>query len=268
MQRLWRAWLPAATLSLLAALPVQAQTLFAYDDFDSSINLVSRTITPDLSGNPLPGTFPGSRFDVFGIVDRNVNFDFADDSAGSFPPDQFGILKTRKTDRVFGVEDLLNPDNSSGIGSAIWVFDIRGYTNLLISIDFAAMGDFETANDSHRFTVSLDGGPEQDVFLSSVREDLDQTYTLESGTKVVLNDPMAINGILLDNNLKRISSQIQGAGSLLTLRFFSSTDGGSEVFLFDDIRLYGTQVVPEPGALAFLVGGGLTGLFVLARRRR
>ncbi len=269
MNRLSRSLIPLTVLSALAvSTPQNARAQVAYDDFDTSMNLLSRTITPDLSGNSIPGTFPGSRFDVFGIVDRNVNFDFADDSAGSFPPDTFGILKTGKTDKVFGVEDLLNNDNPSASGSAVWVFDISGYTDLFISIDFAAMGDFEDANDSFLFTASIDGGPAIPLFSSDVREDLDQTYTMESGTQVVLNDPLAINNVLLSNSLQTLQSGISGTGSLLTVQFAAMSDGGGEVFLFDNLRIGGTQAVPEPGSLALLAGSALAGFFALKRRRR
>lgn len=228
------------------------------DDFDGGGTYLTRTITPDNSANN--GRFPGSVFDVFGITDRTANFDLADDSVSINPADTFGILKEDKLDKVFGVEDLNNPDNPSGTGTAVWTFDISGYSDLTMDIKFAAMGDFESS-DSFTFTYSIDGGPAQNLFTSQTREDIDPyTYTLASGTMVNINDPVEVNGTVLDNNFQILSASVIGTGSVLTLTFNAVNDGGSEVFLFDDCKLNG---VPEPATAAMLA---FAGVFALRRR--
>lgn len=250
----------AAMLAIAGAANAVPNICIGGDDFDGGLSYLSRSITPDNSATN--GAFPSSIFDVWGITNRTVNFDFADDSAGSFPPDTFGVLKTAKTDNVFGAEDLINPDNAAGTASATWTFDISGYTGLMIQADFAAMGDFEASNDSFVFSVSIDGGSFFDVFVSSVREDLDNySYFLESGTEVMVSDPLAMNGTVLNNDFQTLIANIAGTGSVLTLRLTGSADGGGEVFIFDNLQIKG---IPAPGAAALM---GLAGLVGLRRRR-
>ena len=70
----------ACLLALVISVPqLQAQTVIGSDDFDGGEIFLTRTFDPDLSGNAIPGTWT-SNFDVFGIVDRSVNFRFADDT--------------------------------------------------------------------------------------------------------------------------------------------------------------------------------------------
>jgi hypothetical protein len=69
---------------------------------------------------------------------------------------------------------------------ASWVFDISGASNLSLSIDMGAMGDFEasaTTGDFFNWSYSIDGGAAQTAFQSSVDEAASQTYTMESGTE-------------------------------------------------------------------------------------
>ena len=259
-------------LALVGLTASAAHAQIGSDDFDGGGTFLSRMIDPDNSGNDPMGSFPGSRFDVFGIVDRNVNFDFADDSAGSFPPDTFGILQTGKTDNVFGVEDLTNPDNTGGTGSLTYTFDISGFSALSVGFDFAAIGDFEVSNDLFNFTASIDGGPAQTLFSFTANEDIDQTYTLESGTQTTINDPLTdlISGTVLSNGFQTLFADVAGTGSVLTLTFSATSDGGSEVFLFDNLLVRGSPTaVPEPASLALMgLGAGVIGLASVSRRRR
>ncbi|WP_218932122.1 PEP-CTERM sorting domain-containing protein [Adhaeretor mobilis] len=160
-------------------------------------DFTSRVITPDNSANiildsngaDVAGSFSGSRFDVFGITNRGVNFDFADDSAGTFVGDSEGILFTGKTDNVFGIADLENGNNIGGTGTATWVYDISGFSNLSLSLDMASIGDFELA-DSFVFTATIDGGNPQTLFDITANEGVTYTVTMESGDTY----PGAANG--------------------------------------------------------------------------
>lgn len=249
------------TFALLSALALLAAPTFAGiiggDDFDGGLTYASRVISPDLSATN--GAFPSSIYDVFGVTDRSVNYDIADDTAGSYAADTYGILETAKTDKVFGIEDLTNPDNAAGTGTATWTFDISGYTGLAISLDIAAMGDFELA-DSFAFAYSIDGGASQSLLQTVTREDLDDyAYTLESGTVVNVSDPLEINGIVLNNKFQTFTLPLTGAGTTLTLEFSALNDGSKELFIFDNLTVTG---VPEPTSLLLI---GLAGLLV--RRR-
>lgn len=251
-----RLWAGVAAMTLFAG-SVQA-TVIGGDDFDGGGTYLSRTIAPDNSGNN--GRYPSSFFDVFGITDRTANFDFADDTVSIFPADVFGILREDKLDKVFGVEDSTNADNPSGLSTVVWTFDISGYSGITVDIDFAAMGDFETS-DAFTFTYSIDAGPAQNLFATVTRDDIEPyTYTLASGTTVDLNDPLELDATILNNNFQTFTGSVAGTGSVLTLSFNAVADGGSEVFIFDNIIVNG---VPEPASMLLF---SLAGLAI--RRRR
>ncbi|MEM8783338.1 MAG: PEP-CTERM sorting domain-containing protein [Planctomycetota bacterium] len=173
-----------AVLSPLAlAAPSLAQpVVLGGDGFDPGVNenFASRSITPDNAGNdPFGSGSPGgafgtsgsARFDVFGIANRNVGFTFADDTAGSFAADEFGIIETDKTDNFLAFQDTQNDNNPIGVGRVVWTFDVSGYGNLSTSLDFAALGNFEF-DDTFTLTASIDGGPTQTLYQSSVFDEV------------------------------------------------------------------------------------------------
>jgi len=240
-------------------------------DFDSANPLphgrnLSFVPVPDLSASTPPGSFtdaggqsyPGSDLDVFGIVNRAVNTDFADDSNGILPQDTFGVIYTAKVDNFFGVEDLFNsPEGGTGNGTATatWTFDIASLTNLAIQIDAVSLGNFEDTNipansiaDTFNFTFSIDGGTPQPLFTSDILEPVGNVTTftygiMEQGTRISyiggesLQDPVAINGIQLRNDFVRFLAPVAGTGSVLTIRFTATSNGAQEVFAFDNLTV-------------------------------
>lgn len=248
-----------------AACAANAQVGAAVSANAANDNFLSETITvdPGYDGNGmLNGSW--SLGDMFGITDRAaagsaLPFAIADDSLIGFPGDNQGIIDENDSGRFFGVVDSVNSNNSSGTGTAVWTFDISGASVLSIDIDFAAMGDFEASNDSHLFEVDIDGGGFSTLFASSINEDGAQDYTMADGQTYTLDDPMSINGTVLDNSFQTLSAAVAGTGSTLTLRYTGGGDGGTEAFAFRNI-----VVVPTPGALALIGLGGLTAI----RRRR
>ena len=204
-----------------------------------SQNLVSYT-------NPFTDMF-GSAGDGFQKYRRGVSpsipFSVLDDSLSIFPPDSLGIIKESNTHEFFGVTDTVNADNAGPV-SAEWVFDVSGGTSLILEIDMGAMGDFESA-DYFVWEYSIDGGPFTVAFASSVDESGSQNYTLEGGAVFTLDDPMLVDGVLLNDDLATFATALAGSGSQLTLRLTADTDGGSEAFAFQNIR------ISEAGPVAF-----------------
>lgn len=177
--------------------------------------------------------------DMFGIEDRNDNppFVLVDDSASS--SDTAGILQSSDFGNSFGVVDIENSD-SSGPLSASWTFDISSATGgLELSIDIAAMGDFEAANDSFLFETSIDGSPFSTLLEVTVDEDATQNYTLEDGTSTSLDDPLLVDGVTLSNLFQTFGQSISGIGDELILRFTATADGGSEAFAFRNVVIEG-----------------------------
>lgn len=248
------------------AAPLRAAT-YVVDDFDGGADarVTSRVITPDNSGNVVPGQFPASIFDVFGVTNRLANNDFADDSVvgvgnpREFAADVIGVAPFAtypETNHFFGVEDLLNNDNPAGGGTAVWTFDITGLSNLTLSAVFSAMGDFEAAggDNSHTFTATIDGGSPQTIFSIISNDDIANDYVMESGTIVPLNDPLQLTDAsgtrVITNTFTTIGTNpIVGTGSVLTLTYTAGpNDGGSEVFAFDNLTLSDEGVTPTNNA--------------------
>ena len=178
-------------------------------------------------------------------VSPSIPFAVLDDSV-TFPSDSLGIVKGGDTDVFFGVSDTVNGDTSGPV-SATWSFDVSGASGMAISIDMAAMGDFEAA-DTFTWTYSIDGGPVATAFSASADESGSLTYTLESGSSITLNDPMTMQGSFLSNEFQTFSAPIAGSGTELVLTFTAETNG-TEAFAFRDILI--TEGGPPLGAVAF-----------------
>ncbi len=143
--------------------------------------------------------------------------------------------------------------------TATWVFNIAGASDLGLSIDMGAMGDFELA-DSFDFQYSIDGGPPAAAFSIAADEATSQTYTLEGGAIITLDDPLVADGTVLSNDLQTISTPLTGTGSQLTLTLTVDANGGSEAFAFQNLVIESFAAVdggvrhggvgePEPGEL-------------------
>jgi|GEM_PF-1957421 len=270
-----RFYFSAAVLSLAVLIPQVQADIVASNDFDAPVNLISS------SSSPVAFNAFSSGGDAWGIYDYATGGPFAlfDDTTGvggaagtasgggdPFVNDSLGIVQSTKTDRFFGISDTDNGDTGSTNGEMTgdFVFDISSTTGLTsVDIDFAAMGDFESA-DSLVVSYSIDGAAFADLFVSSVDEAGSKDYTMQDGDVVTLNDPMAMNGVELGNSFETISAALTGTGSELTLRFVSTTNG-TEAMGFDSIVINGTIGVPEPSAFGVLAAMGLV---ALRRRNR
>ncbi len=225
-------------------LPFQAR-----DDFDSPIGLNSFT------QSPAPDAFSSVEdgFERFQVgVNSTIPVALLDESTAGQPSDTLGVIDAAtKTDAWFGITDLVNVDNPSNEGTATWEFDISGASSLEVSIDMAAMGDFEgsaTTGDFFNWTYSIDGGPALSLFTSSVDEAGSAIYTLADGDDFLLNDPLVIENLAgeqtqLSNLFQTVTSILSGVGDTLTIELTARTDGGSEAFAFDNIVIDGITVL-------------------------
>lgn len=197
----------AASLACVAGAlshEASAQTTIGFDDYNTAVlgtDYVSRTFSPDNSGNtgfgsaPSP-TFGGSFFDLWGVAQRDNGGagpngepnDIFDDSAGSFPPDVIGF-NSIGTDGFVVAADTQNGDNPNPGGALVrvdYVFNITGYENLQVGIDWAAFGNFETS-DSFIVQAGIDGGTQSTIMeigMTQAQDDVNTLYTstMASGT--------------------------------------------------------------------------------------
>lgn len=159
-------------------------------------------------------------------------------------------------DPFFGIADTINPDNGNGSGAegnvtASFDFDISSVSSSLsISMDWAALGDFE-ANDAFTVTASIDGGTEVTLFSLSADETANLTYTFAGGNTETLDDPMQLSvaggaTTTLSNVFQSFTSAITGTGSTLTISVAGRMNGGGESLAFRNIEISG-EAGPTPG---------------------
>ncbi|MEO1716398.1 MAG: hypothetical protein AAFR76_04735 [Planctomycetota bacterium] len=265
-------------LAIAAGSTVSAQTLVAVAANPADNNFASEVISVDLpyDGNamlgPAFGTATWAPGDMFGRTSRfaaadtefGIPFAMADDSV-SFTGDFQGIITEADTGDFFGNVDTVNNLNVSG-GTAEYTWGDTGAGTLVssVAIDMAAMGDFEAANDLHRFEISTDGGSTFNLLGDSViNQDIANSYTLANGNVADLDDPMFFNGQLLTNNFTTVT--FDGLNLAVTgdivLRYLGQQDGGAEAYAW---RNASVEVIPAPASAALLGLGGLAA----ARRRR
>ena len=218
----------ACAIALVGASNANAQTVVGEDDFGTSFDMdgsntpiggnqvfKSRILMPDNQSNTgfngAPGTFGGSFFDYFGITDRTLNRELADDSDPAGPDpfeiDSFGFAGRPGGPNDFGnflaMADITNDDNPfGGFVSADWEFDTSvvvgdPYDIHRISIDAIAYGDFESDTfagppaepqdpDEVEFSVQLDEGTPKaiwDISLTAADDAANVLYevTMEGG---------------------------------------------------------------------------------------
>lgn len=218
----------------------------------ASFNRNSLTLIPT-TGNP---RFPSSKGDNFGI--QFTTDDSNDNSSGtaSNPNNVFFIDPSSIYEPFFLSRDVdnsdydLDPPALQATPTATWDFDILGHTDLELSIDFAAKGDFEAtsltprSNDVFTLTYQIDGGVEQTLISFQINEGTDLTYTLFDTTTAGLDDPLEIstdgvNFSIQNNIFKTYSKQIVGTGSSLSLKFTATNDIGSELIAIRNIVITG-----------------------------
>ena len=222
----------ASLLGLGAAPPAYAMgTVIARDlSAEGPLNLVDfGTDAPDFSS-------AGDGFEIFqrGVSD-SIPFAVLDDSAIGFPPDNVGIITEADTAPFFGVTDTVNGDNPGAVAyNATWQFAVAGASDLQVSIDMGAMGDFEAA-DQFRWSYAFDGGASTPLFELLVDEDDARDYTMAGGTTYNLVDPINVGPVELSNVLQTVTAPLAGTGATLALTLTAITDGGSEGVAFQNI---------------------------------
>lgn len=230
----------------------------------SASNTSSSGIT---SWGPGDASWPMSR-SFLGPNGSGMPFNISDDgvspAAGNttFTSDVLGFAhQALGGNGFFGVTDTVNGANPGNTVSADFRFDISGAGNVAVNIDFAAMGDFEASgtNDFFNFFYEIDGGGLAPLFTSNVREDLTQNYNMDATGLQVIDDPIEMNGVLLNDVFQTLKSPFLGSGNELRIFFQAQTDGG-EGFGFDNIVVK----IPTPGSVALL---GIAGLAAIRRRR-
>ena len=219
--------------AIATASPALAAPVVVASDLTGAapVNLLSFTDDP-----AIPFTSPGDGFNVFQRgVSPTIPFTVLDDSISIFPSDTQGIIDETDPAPFFGIVDTDNGDTGGAAVVATWVFDISGASDLSVSIDLGAMGDFEAATDSFEFAYSIDAGASAPLWSLTTDEATSRSYTMAGGAVVNLSDPLNLGLVELSNVLQTIAAPIAGTGSALTFTITADTNGGDEAVVFRNI---------------------------------
>ncbi|VGO12223.1 hypothetical protein PDESU_00774 [Pontiella desulfatans] len=209
------------------------------DNFDGVNEYESRTINGGINGdNNLWNIVSRATVATDEVIDTSVE---AGGVVALNAGDTLGFLGTNKTDNVFGMY------RSGASRTLVYTFDVSGYYDLKLEMDWACSGDIADKNTS--VSYSIDGGATQTVFdvgTSGVNwnETLDNGTVLDRNRRAnVLTNAVSANH--LTDEFQTYATSIDGAGSLLTVTIvMDSTVGGFGGFGLDNLKLYGAALDP------------------------
>ena len=161
---------------------------------------------------------------------------FAQDGGAGDAADALGFLQSDKTDGVFA---MYRVDNAM----ATYTFDVAGYTNLSVSMDWACSGNMPDLGVS--VGATLDGGTLQTLFEIG-SSDGSVTYVMEDGRKIVETKYATVyaNAVFLGvvrNEFQRFEASVDDddGGQVLTLTIEQLNGIGDRAIGFDNLRVYG-----------------------------
>ncbi|MGB6222926.1 hypothetical protein [Haloferula sp.] len=258
----------AALISLSGLLavstPITSAETIGSDDFDTSVegtDYVSRTITNGV--NNAANTFAVVNREnlVFpGMIDTSV-------SAGGVvalnEADDLGFLSEAKSDSFFGMY------RNGANGVLTYVFDITGFNNLQLSLDWVMSGGV-TTNRLASVSYTIDDGSPATIFQAGLAN-LDNFFEpFDRGGDSVRRSASwgtTVNGLPAGNltdEFQTFVPSISGTGSTLTITIvLESTVGGTfGGYGIDNLVLSGDRITGPPGdgGLQLIIsrsGGGL-----------
>lgn len=237
------------------------------------VNTTSQNLTSYSTDAPVFSS-PGDGFGKFQVgVSASIPFAMIDDTNAGYPPDTVGVIDAATDfDEFFGVCDTENDDNSGPV-TATWVFDTSSTTSdMELSVDLGAMGDFELGDDQadppivqdeFRWSYKVDDGSFHTFLVALADEEGTYTYTMADGTTRDWDDPLLCDGEMLTNNLQTFTTWI-GSGSEVTVTLEVSADGGSETYVARDIVITETDAPVGGGEpIPTMSGTGIAAMILL-----
>jgi len=178
--------------------------------------------------------------------------------------DSLGLVDVTESNYIssFVASDTVNSDHNLSSVSATWSFDVSGYQNISLSMAVAAMGDFES-NDQFGFFYAFDGQIQAPLWTSVIDTRASHDYEVADGKTVHLNDPLLINDNVISNRFSVLNLANLGSGDVLSLTFNARTDGGNEVFAFNNLQVFG-DVTPQANDNGVVAVSEPAGLFFMA----
>ncbi len=238
-------WINLSFILLMICHSSSHAGLIAYDLYNNkSLNLIDYQ-------NPFEGAFSHSINDTFqkhqqGVTD--VSDGLIEDSISR--ADTLGIIKeSQNFDEFFAVQDLDNSVNPTGRATASWIFDIQNTSDLSLSLDLAAMGDFELS-DWFRWDYAIDNFDKKTLFELNSEQSKTQAYQMASGAIISLDDPLSLQNQLLDNHFQNFVAPIMRNGAELKLFFTAQQNGGNEVLAFRNLKIEGERNLQTRAAIA------------------
>ena len=178
--------------------------LLGYDGYDSSSYLTRDIANPMNSAGFTWGPVTRATVQAPQVVDTSK---IAQDGGVGDAVDAVGFLQSDKTDSVFA---MYRVDNAA----VTYTFDVAGYTNLSVSMDWACSGNMPDLGVS--VGATLDGGASQKLFEIG-SSDGSVTYEMEDGRQVAETKYATViaNGVtagVLRNNFQRFEATVGEGG--------------------------------------------------------
>lgn len=209
-------------------------TLIGQDDFDGAETYLSRVNSHALNRGALVWAVVNRSNVGDGIIiDTSVA---AGGSIGLDPADTTGFLESDKTDNFFGMY-------RGGGRTLTYSFDISGYSDLTLSMDWAASGDF--ADPQVYVTTAIDGAvPTTNLMIRS--STVDWSENMEIGTVVTQgrSPSVMVNDVWVDSLSDVFKSYIfpvAGAGTTMVVTLTEAGNPSGAALGMDNLKLFGVS---------------------------